>query len=84
MLRYAQDGKSRKVAELLSLGADPNYKQGLLLQVALYMGKLKVAELALAAGCSKGLDEALKIADELGYSSIAQKIADRIVRLGQR
>lgn len=82
MIRYAQDGQVRNVAIMLAKGADVNFNNGQLLLVAAYLGKEKIAKLAMRANATAGLYEALKVATEMGHVKIAEDLNDYITRKG--
>lgn len=84
MIRYAQDGQLRNVATCLAKGADVNFNNGQLLLVATYLGKEKIVKLALRSGASLGLQEALEVAEKMGFTKLALDIQEHLNKQDNR
>jgi hypothetical protein len=80
MLRYAQDKRVSNVAECLRKGADVDYEDGALLLIAMYVGSSRLLKLALAHKPTKGLQEAVDLAEKMDDDDVMQLLNEYLTQ----
>jgi hypothetical protein len=84
MLRYAQDNQLVNVAMCLSRGCSPDYQDGALLAIAVYLNRYKLLKLVLKYKPSKGVKKAIDLATLAGDDRALQLLNEYAAKYPER